>query len=119
MEDEFGTEIIDAIFRAAKADPNGGSQASSAKNGRTLGEITVSASYDDKGNLAYELSEGQRLVARVPEERANGSRFAIFTNLIPGIEPDLTSYPHEILGIWAIGGEIGAFMEQKPAGTAG
>ena len=26
---------------------------------------------------------------------------AAFTGLISGIEPDLSSYPHEVLGVWA------------------
>lgn len=40
---------------------------------------------------------------------------ATFTGLIPGIEPDLSSYPHKVPGVWAFEGEAGAFWRQSPS----
>ena len=46
-----------------------------------------------------------------------GFALAAFTGLIPGIEPDLSSYPHEVLGVWAWEDEdvAGAFWSRSPS----
>ena len=52
---------------------------------------------------------------------ARGQDLARFTDLRPGIEPDLSSYPHEALGMWAWDGgvdrplQVGAFWSRSPS----
>ena len=120
-EDEFGPQIADALARAVRAVPNGASQSSLVDgNGRTADEMSVQVVRDDDGgNLVYEVTDGARIVVRVtfglPRQ---GLDLAVFTNLIPGIEPDLSRYPHEILGVWAWDagdGEVGVFWGRSPS----
>ena len=113
-EADFGPEVIEALARAARAVPNGASQSSSVENGRTADEMSVRVVRDDDGNLAYEVTDGARIMARVPGPPNQDFRLALFTDLIPGIEPDLSSYPHELLGVWATADEAGAFWISSP-----
>ena len=113
--DDFGADIAGALARAARAVPNGASQSSLATDGRTDGEMSVRVVRDDGGNLVHEIGDGAGVVLRVPGPRPEGASLALFTDLIPGIEPDLSSYPHELLGIWALDGDIGAFWGKSPA----
>ena len=113
-EADFGPEVIEALARAARAVPNGASQSSSVENGRTADEMSVRVVRDDDGNLAYEVTDGARIMARVPGPPNQDFRLALFTDLTPGIEPDLSSYPHELLGVWATADEVGAFWSRSP-----
>ena len=66
----------------------------------------------------HELTDGSRIIVQVPAPQGQprvGLEMALFTDLIPGIEPDLSSYPHEVLGVWAWNGEFGAFWSQSPS----
>ena len=112
-QDTFGADAVGAVLRAARARPNGASQSSLTGNGGTDGEMRVRVIRNDDGNLVYEVANGSRTVAHVPG--APGSGLALFTDLLPGIEPDLSSYPHELLGFWAMQGEAGAFWSMSPA----
>ena len=116
-EDEFRDTGIDAVARAARSAPNGASQSSLAEDGRTAGEFSVRVVYDeDVGNLVHEITDNGRIVVRVPFiAPRQGFELAAFTDLIPGIEPDLSSYPHEVLGVWAWDGEAGAFWSMSPS----
>ena len=123
-EDAFGPDLMAALVRAARAVPNGASQSSVVEaDGRTADQVTVHVVYDeDVGNQVHEITDGARLHARVPFiGPRQGLRLALFTDLIPGIEPDLSSYPHEVLGVWAWDGgaeapegEVGAFWSSSP-----
>ena len=118
-EDEFGAEIADALARAARAAPNGASQSSLVDgSGRTAEEISVQVVRDDDGNLVYEVTDGARIVVQAPSSLPRqGLALAVFTDLIPGIEPDLSSYPHEVMGMWVWdtgGGEAGVFWGMSP-----
>ncbi len=113
-EADFGPEVTEALARAARAVPEGASQSSSVENGRTADEMSVSVVRDDDGNLAYEVTDGARIMARVPGPPDQDIRLALFTDLIPGIEPDLSSYPHDLLGVWATAEEVGAFWSRSP-----
>ena len=109
--DAFGAVSVDVLARAARAAPNGASQSSAADgDGRTVDEVSVAVVRDDDGNLVYEVTDKGQYVARapLPIPRQDGS-LALFTDLIPGIEPDLSSFPHEVLGIWAWNGSVTAF----------
>ncbi len=115
-EDEFAPAAAGAVARAARTAPNGASQSSLAVDGRTADEMTVRVvTGEDAGGLAHEISDGARIVLRAPSPvPRRGLDLAAFTDLIPGIEPDLSSYPHEVLGVWAWDGEAGAFWGTSP-----
>ena len=119
-EDDFGPDVAGALMRAARTVPNGATQSSSVENARTADEVSVHAVRDDDGNLVYDVTNKDRWVARVPFPRVDFD-LALFTDLIPGIEPDLSSYPHEVLGMWAWEGgvdgalEVGAFWSMSPS----
>ena len=116
-DDEFGGMVADALARAARAAPNGGSQSSLVdEDGRTADEVLVRVVRDvDLGGLAHEITDGARFIVQVPfPAPRQGFELAAFTSLIPGIEPDLSSYPHEVLGVWAWEGEAGAFWSRSP-----
>ena len=115
-EDEFGGMVAGAVARAARAAPNGASQSSLVdSDGRTTNEMSARVVYDeDVRNLVHEITDGGRVVVRVPfAVPRQGLALATFTDLIPGIEPDLSSYPHEVLGVWAWEGEAGAFWSSS------
>ena len=77
--------------------------------------MTVSVGRDDDGNLVHEFTDHGRVFFRVPSPLPRqGFAVAAFTDLIPGIEPDLSSYPHEVLGVWASEGDAGAFWSRSP-----
>ena len=124
-EDDFGPDVAGAVMGAARAVPNGASQSSRVENGRTADEVSVAVVRDDDGNLVYDVTDGARWVARVPAlvpgVPREGFDLVLFTDLIPGIEPDLQSYPHELLGMWAWDGgaegslEVGAFWSASPS----
>ena len=113
--DGFGADVAPALFRAARSVPSGTTQSSSAAGGLTADEVTARIVRDDDGNVVYEVTDGARTVLHVPGMRGDGFELALFTDLIPGIEPDLTSYPHEVLGLWAWEGEAGAFWDRSPS----
>ena len=116
-DDEFGGSVAGALARAARAAPNGASQSSLVDaGGRTADEVSVRVVRDvDLGGLAHEITDGARFIVQVPfPAPRQGFALAAFTGLIPGIEPDLSSYPHEVLGVWAWEGEAGAFWSQSP-----
>ena len=114
-EADFGPEVTEALARAARATPRGASQSSSLVNGRTADEMSVSVVRDEGGSLVYEVRDDEdRLVASVPKTPDQDIRLALFTDLIPGIEPDLSSYPHDLLGVWATAEEAGAFWRRSP-----
>ena len=117
-DDEFGVSVAGALARAARAAPNGGSQSSFVdEHGRTADEVSVRVVRDvDLGGLAHEITDGARFIVQVPfPAPRQGFELAAFTGLIPGIEPDLSSYPHEVLGVWAWDGEAGAFWSRSPS----
>ena len=119
-DDEFGSAIADGLARAARAAPNGASQSSLVDaDGRTADEMSVRVVRDaDLGGLAHEITDGARIIVQVPfPVPRQGFELAAFTGLIPGIEPDLTSYPHEVLGVWAWEDErvAGAFWSRSPS----
>ena len=113
-EDDFGPDIADALVRAARAVPSGASQSSLAEDGQTDDETSVEVVRDDDGTLVYEVTDGARWVVRVPGLPRTGFSLALFTDMLPGIEPDISSYPHELLGMWAWDGEVGAFWSRSP-----
>lgn len=117
-EDDFDLDnIMAALVRAAQAVPFGSSQSSLVENGRTADEMTARIIRDEEGNIVYAVTDKSRMVVQVPfPKRGQEFRLALFTDLIPGIEPDLTSYPHEVLGVWAWNGEVGAFWDRSPSG---
>ena len=119
-DDEFGSSVAGALARAARAAPNGGSQSSLVdEDGRTADEVSVRVVRDvDLGGLAHEITDGARFIVQVPfPAPRQGFELAAFTGLIPGIEPDLSSYPHEVLGVWAWEdeGAAGAFWTRSPS----
>ena len=114
-EDDFGPEVIAALVRAARNPPNGASQSSRTENGRTAHEWTVQVVRDDDGDLMYEVTDGARIVVGVPFDMPRqGFGLAVFTDLLPGIEPDVSSYPHDVLGMWAWNGDAGVFWDRSP-----
>ena len=119
-DDEFGGAVAEGLARAARAVPNGASQSSLVDaDGHTADEISVRVVRDDDlGGLAHEITDGARIIVQVPfPVPRQGFALATFTGLIPGIEPDLSSYPHEVLGVWAWEeeGEAGAFWSRSPS----
>ena len=119
-DDAFGASVAGALARAARAAPNGGSQSSLVdEDGRTADEVSVRVVRDvDVGGLAHAITDGARFIVQVPfPVPRQGFALAAFTGLIPGIEPDLSSYPHEVLGVWAWEdeGAAGAFWSRSPS----
>ena len=119
-EDKFGPEVLEALVRAARAVPIGASQSSLVDEiGRTADEVSVQVVRNDDGNLVHEVTDGARIFVQVPfAVLRQGLDLALFADLTPGIEPDLSSYPHEVLGIWAWDiedGEIGVFWGRSPS----
>ena len=112
-DDEFAPDIAGALARAAGATPLGASQSSQMDNGTTRNEWSVRVGRNDDGHQVYEVSDGSRIALHVPGLRT-GFDLALFTDLLPGIEPDLSSYPHELFGLWAWEGEVGAFWGMSP-----
>ena len=119
-QDEFGAGVIAALASAARAVPNGASQSSVVDAaGRTADQVTVHVEYmeydDDVGNLVHVVTDSSTMAVPVPGPLPRPDvSLALFTDLIPGIEPDLSSYPHEVLGVWARDGEVGAFWSGSP-----
>ena len=113
--DEFGAEVAPALRRAAKSVPSGTTQSSPIEGGLTADEMTARIARDDDGNVVYEVTDSGRMVLHVPGMRGDDFKLALFTDLLPGIEPDLTSYPHEVLGLWAWDGKAGAFWDRSPS----
>ena len=116
-EDDFGPDVTGGVRAAARAAPagavNGVSQVSPAA--RPVGGMRVQVVHDD-GNLVYELTDDTVMVVRVPSPLPRQDfDLALFTDLIPGIEPDLSSYPHDVLGMWAWNGAVGAFWGRSPS----
>ena len=114
-EDDFSPDVIDALVRAAKAVPNGASQSSRIdESGKTMDEVKVRVVRDDKGKLVHRITDNSQMVVDVPSSLGprQDFRLALFTHLIPGIEVDLSSYPHELLGIWAWDDHVGAFWSR-------
>ena len=115
-EDAFGAELAVALARAAASVPDGASQSSKVENGNTVDEMSVHVVRDDDGNLVHEVTDSAQFIVRVPSPLPRqGASLALFTDLIPGIEPDLSSYPHEVLGVWAWNGDVGAFWSASPS----
>lgn len=123
-EDIFGPEVMDALVRAARATPRGSSQSSVVEDGQTADEVSASVVRDDNGSLVYEVTDRGQFRVAVSQLPGLPPRqefsLALFTDLIPDIEPDLTSYPHEVLGVWAWEidpGEfrLGAFWDMNPS----
>ena len=124
-EDTFGPGVMAALVRAARAVPNGASQSSWVDaDGRTVDQITVHVEYnDDVGGQVHVITDSGQMAILVPGFiPRQGHQIAAFTNLIPGIEPDLSSYPHEVLGVWAWDGgaqepegRVGAFWSLSPS----
>ena len=115
--DAFGAEAAGGLAAAARAAPaaavNGVSQLSLP--GQAVDAMRVQVARDDDGNLVYELTDGGQIVVRVPSPLPRlGFSVAVFTDLLPGIEPDLSSYPHDLLGMWAWGSAAGAFWSRSP-----
>ena len=115
--DAFGPAAADGLAAAARAAPavavNGVSQLSLP--GQAVDAMRVHVVRDDDGNLVYELTDGGLVVVRVPSPLPRlGFSVAVFTDLLPGIEPDLSSYPHDLLGMWAWGDAVGAFWGRSP-----
>ena len=55
------------------------------------------------------------LVVRAPSPPRQGFDLALFAGVPAGIEPDPSSYPHELLGLWAWNGDVGAFWGASPS----
>ena len=106
--------MIAAVVRAAGARPNSASQSSRTEDGRTADEWSVQV-VRDGGDLVYEATDHGRIAVRVPSDLPRqGFGLALFTDLLPGIEVDVSSYPHEVLGMWAWEGETGVFWDRSP-----
>lgn len=118
-EDDFGSDVVGAVMVAAGAAPaaaeNGVSQFSLA--GQGVGEMQVRVVRDDVDQLVYQLSDGGVVVVHVPSNELprQGFDLALFTDLIPVIEPDLSSFPHEVMGMWAWNGAVGSFWGKSPS----
>ena len=109
---------MDALRAAARAAPaaavNGVSQSSLI--GQAVDGMRVHVVRDDDGDPVYELTDDGQIVVRVPSSvPRQGFGLAVFTDLLPGIEPDLSSYPHEVMGVWAWNGAAGSFWGLSPS----
>ena len=108
-EDRFDSSAFAAVARAARAEPTSGSQST------TDDEMSVRVTRDDDEHLVHEFTDSARIALHVPSlVPRQGFDLAAFTDLIPGIEPDVSSYPHEVLGVWAWEGDVGAFWSKSP-----
>ena len=114
-EDGFALDLGEALARAARTAPNGASQSSDSEDGRTAREMTVEVVRDAYGELVYEVSDGSSIVVHTPGPPRRGFDLALFAGVPAGIEPDPSSYPHELLGLWAWNGEVGAFWGASPS----
>ena len=103
-----------ALARAARAAPRGASQSSRTENGRTADEISVGVVRDDDGNLVHEVTDNSQMFLLAPGIRPDID-LALFTDLPVGIEPDLSSYPHDVWGLWASDSDVGAFYDRSPS----
>ena len=114
-EDGFALDPGEALARAARTAPNGASQSSDSEDGRTAREMTVEVVRDADGDLVYEVSDGSFILVHAPGPPRQGLDLALFAGVPAGIEPDPSSYPHELLGLWAWNGEVGAFWSASPS----
>ena len=112
--DDFASVTAAALSRAARAAPRGASQSSWTENGRTADEIAISVVRDDDGNLVHEVTDNSRMFLLTPGIRPDFD-LALFTDLPVGIEPDLSSYPHDVWGLWASDSDVGAFYDRSPS----
>ena len=112
--DDFASVTAAALTLAARAAPLGASQSSRTEEGRTADEFSVSVVRDDDGNLVHEVTDNSQMMLRVPGMRQD-TDIALFTDLPVGIEPDLSSYPHDVWGLWAWDGGVGAFYDRSPS----
>ena len=111
-EDDFSPDVIDALVLAAQAVPNGASQSSRIDgSGKTTDEVQVRVVRDDNGKLVHRVTDNSQMVVDVPSSLGPRQDFslALFTDLTPGIEVDLSSFPHTLLGIWAGDDHVGSF----------
>ena len=116
--DVFGPAAAAGLAAAAGAAPalavNGVSQSSLVS--QAVDGMRVRVARDDDGNLVYELTDGGVMVVHVPSSIPRlGFGVAVFSDLMPGIEPDLSSYPHDLLGMWEWEGAVGAFWGRSPS----
>ncbi|WP_446831598.1 hypothetical protein [Candidatus Foliamicus sp.] len=112
--DDIGPGFGEALARAARAAPNGASQSSFVNDsGRTASQVSVAVIRDEAGNLVYEVSDGS-FAKRAPGH-GGAVRLALFAAVPAYIEPDPSSYPHDLLGLWSHDGELGAFWTRSPA----
>ena len=114
-KDAFASDLGAALARAAVTPPNGASQSSDAEDGRTAREMTVEVVRAEDGNLAYEVSDGSSILPFAPSPARQGFELAMFADVPANIEPDPSSYQHELLGLWAWNGEVGAFWSASPS----
>ena len=112
---DFGPEVSEALARAARVTPNGASQSSLARNGKTAGEIVVDVIRNEDGNLVYAVTDQNMVLARAPGPPDQDVVLSLFADVPAGIQPDPSSYPHELLGIWAWGDEAGTFWTASPS----
>lgn len=112
--DDFASVSAFALARAAQAAPLGASQSSRIGNGRTVNEFSVRVVRDDDGNLVHEVTDNSQTILHVPGLRQDFD-LALFTDLPVGIEPDLSSYPHDVWGIWAMDSDVGVFHGRSPS----
>ncbi len=115
VADEFGPGLGEALSRAARAIPNGASQSSLTESGRTAREMKVEVVRDGGGNLVYAVTDGGGIDARAPGPSRQGFRLALFAGVPAGIEPDPSSYPHDLLGLWSRDSEVGVFWSASPS----
>lgn len=109
-EDTFDFNVVAALRSAAGATPNGASQASLVDgDNKTMSELQVRLVRNDAGDLVYEGTDEDG----TKYSKGDGFKLSLFTSLTPGIEPDLTSYPHQLFGIWEWGGRVGTFWSNS------
>ena len=112
--DDFASVTAAALALAARAAPLGASQSSWTEDGRTADEISISVVRDDDGNLVHEVTDNSQMFLLAPGIRPDFD-LALFTDLPVGIEPDLSSYPHDVWGLWASDRDVGAFYDRSPS----
>ena len=104
------------MARATRAIANGSSQSSVVEDGRTEGEVSARVVRYEEGKAVYEVTDGATRGKRTSgQPREEEFHLAPFTDLIRGIDPDLTSYPHQVFGKWAWDGNAGAFLDRSPS----
>ena len=115
-EHDFNSGVqMDALVRAAQAVPKGTTQSSRVDGGHTASELSVRVVQKDAGGQVYRLTERNRTVDVPSRPPGPVPGLALFTDLIPGIEPNLAHYPHELLGIWAWDQQVGTFWSRSPS----